>query len=139
MQIITTLLQLEFCKSTDRIQVYWGSDFNLIIRVFGTDNTFDRISNIVKTRKDRTLTTKRGVRVLKRLIVLCALVASCAFCHAAEPVKWGALAWLEPYNVVWTSQSKNSGESMPISVGDIGLNVWVENDELLVYMGRAGF
>jgi hypothetical protein len=28
---------------------------------------------------------------------------------------------------------------MPVSGGDIGLNVWVENDELLVYLGRAGF
>ena len=47
--------------------------------------------------------------------------------------------WLEQYNVVWTSQSKNSGESMPVSGGDIGLNVWVENDELLLYMSRAGY
>ena len=48
------------------------------------------------------------------------------------------LAWLDQYNVGWTSQSKNAGESMPVSGGDIGLNVWVENDELLLYMGRAG-
>ncbi|MBT7700396.1 MAG: hypothetical protein HN700_08885 [Verrucomicrobia bacterium] len=46
---------------------------------------------------------------------------------------------MDPYNVIWTSQSKNSGESMPVSGGDIGLNVWVEHDELLVYMGRAGY
>ncbi|MBL7133996.1 MAG: hypothetical protein ISS78_07860 [Phycisphaerae bacterium] len=45
---------------------------------------------------------------------------------------------IDQYNVVWTSQSKNSGASMPCSGGDIGLNVWVENDELLFYMGRAG-
>ena len=48
------------------------------------------------------------------------------------------LAWLDAYNVVWTSQSKNSGESMPCSGGDIGLNVWVEDGELLFYIGRAG-
>jgi len=46
---------------------------------------------------------------------------------------------LDQYNVVWTTQSRNSGESMPVSGGDIGLNVWVENDDLLVYMGRAGY
>ncbi len=46
---------------------------------------------------------------------------------------------LDQYNVAWTSQSKHAGESMPVSGGDIGLNVWVENDELLVYMGRAGY
>ncbi|MCP5109228.1 MAG: hypothetical protein GY953_00170, partial [bacterium] len=47
-------------------------------------------------------------------------------------------AWLKQFNTVWTTQSKNSGESMPVSGGDIGLNVWVENDELLIYLGRAG-
>ncbi len=46
---------------------------------------------------------------------------------------------LDQYDVVWTTQSKNPGESMPVSGGDIGLNVWVENNELLVYLGRAGY
>ena len=27
---------------------------------------------------------------------------------------------------------------MPVSGRDVGLNVWVENDELMFYMGRAG-
>ena len=49
------------------------------------------------------------------------------------------LAWLEQYNVTWTSQSQNAGESMPVSGGDIGLNAWGENDELMVYLGRAGY
>ena len=47
--------------------------------------------------------------------------------------------WIDQYNVVWTEQSKDSSESMPVSGGDIGLNVWVENHELFVYMGRAGY
>ena len=50
----------------------------------------------------------------------------------------GDLAWLDAYNVVWTSPSKHAGESMPVSGGDIGLNVWVENNELMFYIGRAG-
>ena len=41
------------------------------------------------------------------------------------------------YNIVWTSQSKNSSESMPCGGGDIGLNVWVENNELLFYAGKS--
>ena len=45
---------------------------------------------------------------------------------------------IDQYNVAWTTQSKHAGESMPVSGGDIGLNVWVENHELLVYMGRVG-
>ena len=46
--------------------------------------------------------------------------------------------YVDQYNVVWTIQSKHAGESMPVSGGDIGLNVWVENNELLVYMGKTG-
>ncbi|MEI7423728.1 MAG: DUF5703 domain-containing protein [Prolixibacteraceae bacterium] len=45
---------------------------------------------------------------------------------------------IDQYNVVWNSQSKNSGESMPLVGGDIACNVWVENGELLFYMSRSG-
>jgi hypothetical protein len=41
---------------------------------------------------------------------------------------------LNQYNVVWTSQSKNSAQSMPVGGGDVGLNVWVENNELFFYI-----
>ena len=44
----------------------------------------------------------------------------------------------ENYNIVWDSQSRNSSESMPCGGGDIGLNVWVENGEVLFYMHRSG-
>ncbi len=46
--------------------------------------------------------------------------------------------WLDSYNVLWTSQSKGSYESMPCGGGDIGLNVWVENNEVLFYISRSG-
>ena len=49
-----------------------------------------------------------------------------------------AQSGLNQYNVVWNSQSKNSSESMPCGGGDIGLNVWVENGELLFYMSQSG-
>jgi hypothetical protein len=42
------------------------------------------------------------------------------------------------YNVVWHEQSKNASESMPCGGGDIGMNVWVENGELLIYIARSG-
>ncbi len=45
---------------------------------------------------------------------------------------------LNKYNVVWTTQSQNSSESMPCGGGDIGLNVWVENGEVLLYLSRSG-
>lgn len=45
---------------------------------------------------------------------------------------------ISAYNVVWNSQSKNSSESMPCGGGDIGLNVWVENGDVLFYLSRSG-
>ncbi|WPU96715.1 DUF5703 domain-containing protein [Mucilaginibacter sabulilitoris] len=45
---------------------------------------------------------------------------------------------IDRYNPTWTSQSKNSSESMPCGGGDIGLNVWVEHGELLFYIARSG-
>jgi hypothetical protein len=50
----------------------------------------------------------------------------------------GQQADLNSYHVVWTSPSKNASESIPCGGGDIGLNVWVENGEILFYMSRAG-
>jgi hypothetical protein len=45
---------------------------------------------------------------------------------------------LNQYNLAWNTQSKNSSESMPCGGGDIGLNVWTENGEILFYMSRSG-
>ena len=59
-------------------------------------------------------------------------VVSFAFIHLAAQQSSGS------YNIVWNSQSKNSSESMPCGGGDIGLNVWVENGELLIYAARSG-
>lgn len=44
---------------------------------------------------------------------------------------------LNTYNVVWESQSKNSSESMPCGGGSIGLNIWVENNEILFYISKS--
>ena len=42
------------------------------------------------------------------------------------------------YNITWNSQSKNASESMPCGGGDIGMNVWVENGELFIYVAKSG-
>ncbi len=47
-------------------------------------------------------------------------------------------AMLDRYNVVWSTQSEDSSQSMPCGGGDIGLNVWVENGDLLLYAQRSG-
>lgn len=44
----------------------------------------------------------------------------------------------DAYNIIWTKQSKNASESMPCGGGDIGMNVWVEKGELLIYFMRSG-
>ena len=55
----------------------------------------------------------------------------------------GALSWgqnqniPDSYDVVWNSQSKNSSESMPCGGGSIGLNVWVENNQLMMYISKS--
>lgn len=45
---------------------------------------------------------------------------------------------IDQYNVVWTTQSRDSSGSMPCGGGDIGLNVWVEDGDVLFYMMRSG-
>ena len=45
---------------------------------------------------------------------------------------------IDSYNVIWDSPSANSLESMPCGGGDAGMNVWVENGELMVYLSRSG-
>lgn len=42
------------------------------------------------------------------------------------------------YDIIWNTQSKNASESMPCGGGDIGMNVWVENGELFIYVARSG-
>lgn len=42
------------------------------------------------------------------------------------------------YHIRWTSQSENSAQSMPCGGCDTGANVWMENDELLLYLAKSG-
>ena len=45
---------------------------------------------------------------------------------------------LDPYNVVWTSQSKSPSGSMPLGNGDIGANLWVdEQGQLCLYISKT--
>lgn len=43
-----------------------------------------------------------------------------------------------PDDYVWRTMSHNSSESMPVGGGDIGLNVWAEDGDVLFYIGRSG-
>ena len=45
----------------------------------------------------------------------------------------------KPKDYVWTTQSRNSSESMPCGGHDIGMNVWVENGDVLFYVQQSGW
>lgn len=47
--------------------------------------------------------------------------------------------WPALYNVTWNTPGKNSSESMPCGGNDIGLNIWVENGDILFYIANTGF
>ncbi|MEX2567573.1 MAG: DUF5703 domain-containing protein [Cyclobacteriaceae bacterium] len=47
-------------------------------------------------------------------------------------------SYIDDYNVVWDTQSKNSAGSMPLVGGNMGCNVWVENNNLLFYFSSPG-
>ncbi|MCF7973512.1 MAG: DUF5703 domain-containing protein [Phycisphaerae bacterium] len=45
--------------------------------------------------------------------------------------------WTTPYNVTWTQPSRNAAGSMPLGNGEVGINLWVEeNGDLLFYISR---
>lgn len=44
----------------------------------------------------------------------------------------------QPESYSWNSASTNAAGSMPCGGGDIGLNVWVEQGDLLFYISRTG-
>lgn len=46
--------------------------------------------------------------------------------------------WSQHANLVWNAPSRNSSESMPCGGGNIGLNIWVEEGDLLFYLSRSG-
>lgn len=44
----------------------------------------------------------------------------------------------QAYDIVWESQSRNSQDSMPLGGYDVGCNVWVEDDQLCLYVSQTG-
>ena len=46
-------------------------------------------------------------------------------------------SFTEP-DFTWESPSRNSSQSMPCGGGDVGMNVWVENGDVLFYVAKSG-
>ncbi len=63
-------------------------------------------------------------------LLLTFLLSMAAVAQAADYV---------PRDYVWTTQSRNSSESMPCGGHDIGMNVWVEDGDLLLYISQSGW
>ena len=43
-----------------------------------------------------------------------------------------------PRDYVWTTPSQNSAGSMPCGGHDVGMNVWVEDGDVMFYVSRSG-
>lgn len=69
------------------------------------------------------------MKTMKKSISLCMMLLVCVVLTAKEYV---------PADYIWTTQSKNSSESMPCGGHDIGMNVWVENGDLMFYLSKSG-
>jgi hypothetical protein len=67
-----------------------------------------------------------------RYLLLCLLIAFGFVNVNAQSTE------LKSCNLTWNSQSKNSSESMPFGGGDVGLNVWCENNEIYFYISKSG-
>jgi hypothetical protein len=65
----------------------------------------------------------------------CVLIFGTAWCLAGEAAAPGEL---DACNVVWTTPSKDAAGSMPLGNGEVGMNLWVEEDgDLQFYVSRS--
>ena len=74
-----------------------------------------------------------NTKINKYLVIFAALILF----HACK-TKNTTPPFTDQYNIVWSTKSKNSSESMPVVGGDIACNVWLENGDILFYMSRSG-
>lgn len=67
-----------------------------------------------------------------------AIAASCGLLSYTSMYAGKAVADYKPKDYVWTTQSQNSSGSMPCGGHDVGMNVWVENGDILFYVSKSG-
>lgn len=63
---------------------------------------------------------------MKKLLIFCFFIVSVL------------RLWAQPETYEWRTPSKNSSESMPCGGGDVGMNVWCEDGDVLFYLSRSG-
>ena len=75
-----------------------------------------------------------GEKILAMFITILLVTAACESKHPLPDKS----IYMDKYNVVWESPSKDHNGSMPIGNGDIGLNVWVEEmGDICFYIGKT--
>ncbi len=77
---------------------------------------------------------------MKHLLPAAALILALSACASAQNASSTAseAAWqteLAAYNIAWTSPSKSSADSMPLSGGILGLNVWAQDGDICFLIG----
>ena len=66
------------------------------------------------------------------------IAASCGLLAYTSLYAGKTVADYKPKDYVWTTQSQNSSGSMPCGGHDVGMNVWVENGDILFYVSKSG-
>lgn len=109
----------------------------------------DEKKNVVASTE---LTTVQHVSVAARKVALVTQVKTTGRYYIAYTnpnpnkrlaIKSLSCVFLEDYNpntydIIWTSVSGNSSESMPLGGGDLGCNVWAEGTDLFMYVQKSG-
>ena len=67
-----------------------------------------------------------------------AIAASCGLLAYTSLYAGKTVADYKPKDYVWITQSQNSSGSMPCGGHDVGMNVWVENGDILFYVSKSG-
>lgn len=67
-----------------------------------------------------------------------AIAASCGLLAYTSMYAGKTVTDYKPKDYVWTTQSQNSSGSMPCGGHDVGMNVWVENGDILFYVSKSG-
>ena len=102
----------------------------------------EQMTGIIRKNRIMIFTTKTHITYNKNLDILGCLRWSTFFNTNIFVVfflsLWFITTTQAQENVVWTSQSQNSSESMPVGGGDIGLNLWVEKGEVYFYLSKSG-
>ncbi len=74
----------------------------------------------------------------KSLLVILIIIFSVSSCTNNQIVSPENRKHLKQYNIIWDTPSQDYNGSMPLGNGDIGLNVWVEeNGDICFYIGKT--